>query len=75
MFYIYLDGLIWKDSSVDVHISDLVKQNKAGRVGTSTTIEANPSEKKMCVVRYPRKYIECTKVLRDSERHLFIIML
>ena len=77
LFYINLDDLISKDSSLEVHISDLVKQNTAGRVGTSTTIEEypSPSEKKLCVVRYLRKYIECTKVLRDSERHLFIIML
>ena len=73
LFYIHIDGLVWKDNSVEIHVSDLVKQNKTSdRVGSTTTIEEYPSEKRLCVVRYLKKYIERTKVMRDTERHLFI---
>ena len=72
LFYIHIDGLIWKDNGVEVHISNLVKQNKPGKLGITSVIEAYQTDKRPCAVRYLKKYIERTSGLRGTEKHLFI---
>ena len=67
-----LDHLQLRNNSITFHFEKLIKQNRPGNVGFSVTLESYPPDRRLCVVRYLREYIERTSMLRGDERQLFI---
>ena len=69
---IHLDNITFAHESATVSICDLLKHSKPGRVGHSVQLKAYAKDKRLCVVRYLKKYIERTQSIRGTEKFLFL---
>ena len=70
--YMNLDHFKLKSNSVTFYFEKLIKQSRPGNVGFSVTMEAYPPDRRLCVVRYIKEYLERTSTLRGNEKQLFI---
>ena len=70
--YFTLDNMSVSRESVEIAVTNLLKQSRPGHVGAKISLKALPGDKKLCIVHYLREYIHRTKPLRKNERNLFI---
>ena len=70
--YLHLDLMQILNNSVTFQFLDLLKQSKPGNTNSSLKIQGYPPDRRLCVLRYLRQYIERTRDIRGTERYLFI---
>lgn len=68
----HLDNIVFANDSATISISDLLKHSKPGRIGHQVQLKAYAQDKRLCVVRYLKKYIERTQSIRGTERFLLL---
>ena len=69
---LHLDKMTFMGDTVEFHVDDLLKQSRPGSIGTTIRLKAFPGDKRLCVVRYLKKYIHLTEPIRGTERYLLI---
>ena len=67
-----IDSLTIKASSIIICVKDLLKQSRPGNTGCVVKLLAYPPERKLCVYTYLKQYLSQTKLLRGSEKQLFV---
>ena len=67
-----LDKLSFKGNKATFYVDDLLKQSRPGTLGCKLELNAYPPDRRLCVVKYLKRYIELTSRLRGTEQSLFI---
>ena len=62
-----LDNMHITESSVIFQISDLIKQSRPGHTGLTVTLQAYPTDRRLCVVTYLKQYLSRTEQLRRQD--------
>lgn len=67
-----LDKMQISSHKVVFVVVDLLKTSRPGNVGKEITVRAYPPDRRLCIVRLLRCYIERTKLVRGTEQQLLI---
>jgi hypothetical protein len=61
-----------KSNAISFYIGDLLKQSRPGNTGSVIRLSSYPPERKICIYTYLKQYLCETKILRGTEKSLFI---
>jgi len=72
LHFLNIKDMTFKKNSVCFQIQNLLKQSRPGNYGTTIDLEAYPPDRRLCVVKLLKCYLDRTAHLRGNETQLFI---
>ena len=67
-----LDNARIRENCAVFYVNEPIKQSRPGSTGTKLNFPAYPPDRRLCTVKYIKRYIELTSSLRASEQAFFI---
>lgn len=67
-----VDKLDISDSCIRLRVDELMKTDRPGKVGHELVLKAYPVDRRLCIVRAMKEYLEVTKTRRTNDHQLLI---